>query len=192
MITKSKVIGALVGVAALAAVSQANAYPMYFQNVTLEGTPLETTAGFTDPALTGDVGELFTIGFGIVNMGNPSPWWGTVTLDFTAGPGSTLSIADWSASYPSLPTTFSYSFSFAAYGLFDGTLTIDVVESNPDYDVPGPGGAVETRTFPFSITIDGYQEEEQYPTPSIPEPGMLALFGLALAGIGVARRRKSA
>lgn len=189
MITKSKFLGALVGVAALAAVSQANAYPMFFKNVTLNGTPLETTSGFTDPAMTGEIGDLFTINFGIANMGNPSPWWGTVTLDFTAGPGSTLGIADWSVSYPSLPTTASYAFSFAAYGLFDGSLTIDVVESSPDYDVPGPSGAVDTRTFPFSITIDGYQEE--YPTPSIPEPGMLALFGLALAGIGMVRRRKS-
>ncbi|NQV22680.1 MAG: PEP-CTERM sorting domain-containing protein, partial [Rhodospirillales bacterium] len=30
------------------------------------------------------------------------------------------------------------------------------------------------------------------PTPSIPEPGTLALFGLGLAGIGFARRRKVA
>jgi hypothetical protein len=182
----------LVGVAALAAVSQANAYPMFFQNVTLNGTPLETASGFTDPSLTGAVDELFTINFGIANMGNPSPWWGTVTLDFTAGPGSTLDIADWSMSYPSLPTSVSYSFSFDAYGLFDGTLTIDVVESNPDYDVPGPSGAVDTRTFAFSIEIDGYQDPGPGPTPSVAEPSTLALFGLALAGIGMIRRRKSA
>ena len=30
------------------------------------------------------------------------------------------------------------------------------------------------------------------PTPSIPEPGTLALFGLGLAGLGFARRKKAA
>jgi hypothetical protein len=193
MITKRSFLGALAGAAVMAAVSQANAYPMFFHSVTLNGTPLETAGGFTDPALTGNIGDLFTIGFGVINKGNPSPWWGTVTLEFAAGPGSTLAIADWSLAYPWLPTSGAYTFSFATAGIFDGAVTVDVAESIPDYDLPATGVDVDTRTFPFYIEILAPTVTvDPEPIPSIAEPSVLALFGLALAGIGAMRRRKSA
>ena len=83
----------------------------------------------------------------------------------------------------SLNDGFSYNWSYGAGG---GALAGDGIANGLD---PDPNqyewvsvGALET----FSIATD----TEEQPTP-MPEPGILALFGLGLAGLGMARRRKA-
>lgn len=49
----------------------------------------------------------------------------------------------------------------------------------------GPAGFTEGLDFPEGVQVNP-------PTPGVPEPGTMALLGLALSGFAVARRRRSA
>ena len=76
---------------------------------------------------------------------------------------------------------------FLAFSLFL-TEPEDVVSVPPTlrdgwYRDPIPRG----QTGPYTLSLTGVGVGK--PPPTVPEPGMLALFGLGLVGMGVARRR---
>ncbi len=66
-------------------------------------------------------------------------------------------------------------------------------ESSSGFGVAGGGGNIastQSTQAGCGATIT-YTYDAVVPPPAIPEPGTLALVGLALAGIGAARRRKA-
>lgn len=63
----------------------------------------------------------------------------------------------------------------------------DVVSDPPTLDNGWFRDPVPFQTGPYTMSLTGVSTA--VPPPSIPEPGMLALFGLGLVGMGVARRR---
>lgn len=76
----------------------------------------------------------------------------------------------------------------------DWFYTEDLVIGNGDWQFfTGPNCCIDTMGAPVSVTLTGITSVPEGTGPSaVPEPGTLAIIGMGLAGLGFARRRKTA
>ena len=75
---------------------------------------------------------------------------------------------------------------FLAFNLFE-TNPDNVAVAPPNLDDGWFRDPIPFQTGPYTLSLTGVSTA--VPPPSIPEPGMLALFGLGLVGMGFVRRR---
>jgi hypothetical protein len=153
---------------------------VFFSPVSINGTSLETAAGFTDPTITVNIGD--TVTFRSLITGATGD---TFSLNFNPGAGSTLAIPNFNVVATPTPFDAKYTLIFATAGLFDGSVFANLSASSPDYRVPSNLSQVESRTFAFALQV------QAAPSGSVPTPGSLPLIGAALAALGWARRRKT-
>ncbi len=75
----------------------------------------------------------------------------------------------------------------------DWFFTEDLVIGNGDWRFfTGTACRVDTMGGPVDITLTGITSVGEGTGPSaVPEPGMLAIFGLGLVGLGYTRRRRT-
>ena len=163
------------------AASSVSASHIFFSPVSINGTSLETAAGFTDPTLNLNIGDSVTFRSRITGSAGD-----LFSLIFNPGAGSTLTIPNFNVTAAPTPFDAEYTLTFATAGLFDGTVFADLNASSPDYVIPGSGGQVDSRTFAFALQV------QAAPSASVPAPGALALVGTALGILGLSRRRKKA
>ncbi len=117
-----------------------------------------------------------------------------IALAFTTGAAQSYTPGQ-SRSFGPLTDSGTFSYDLAAIlASLTGTGTFDInCESLSGVNVVGGGGNIvsaQTTTAGCGARVT-YTFDQATPPPAIPEPGTLALVGLALAGIGAARRRKA-
>jgi len=165
----------------------AQAAHVFFQNVKINGIELETNSGFTDPTFNINIGE--TLEFAIEVYGAAD----TLRTSFTKDGGTLDAPLGQDFSYgggatSSSPSLFFFQRSFSTVGTFDGTFNVNLVNSFPDYTVPGSSAQVDGRQFAFTANVSNLQAQP------IPEPasvlGIMA-FG-ALSGGRLLKRKKQA
>lgn len=170
---------ALAAGALLFSAQAANAGHIFFSPVDINGTVLETNAGFTDPILSVVTGQTVTFHTTISGETN-----GGFNFSFFPDAGSTLVIPDFVGDNPTDPTEINYSLTFLTPGFFDGSVRADIPPSSPDYMIPA-GGMDDSRNFPFRLQVTPAVEN------TVPEPVSLALVGLGALGLVFTRRKAS-
>ena len=161
------------------AASSVSASHIFFSPVSINGTSLETVAGFTDPTITVNTGD--SVRFRSRITGEAGDLFSFI---FSPAAGSTLSIPNFSVIATPTPFDAEYTVTFATAGIFDGTVFANLDASSPDYVVPSSGSQTDSREFAFALQV------QAAPSASVPAPGSLALIGAALGALGLTRRRK--
>lgn len=93
---------------------------------------------------------------------------------------------DWVASLSGFDGTYSTTMTDLGANGVSPWGTIGAVDSSARWIWAGDANTVNVAYFSASITA-----VPQAATTSVPEPGTIALFGLGLAGLGFARRKKA-
>ena len=196
MLFKSKLMGAAIGLAALAFSAQADA-SLLGDTMYINGNPYVIGSGpvtFQDGWMPYGTDDNLTL--------NAGSSWISVSLyapdsifywNYTNGDDFTLSLTDlgWG-----VPGSYLDGIAFIASGdaLSAGISASLMSGSAIDIMIPGNFTCGTSDCGSIYIEISAYIPEPVYaPAPSyVPEPATLGLFGLSLAGIGFLRRRKSA
>ncbi|HEY9872041.1 MAG TPA: hypothetical protein V6D12_01320 [Candidatus Obscuribacterales bacterium] len=172
----------------LAAVTPAQAGPVGFSNPRINGVLLETDAVGTTPLITSNDGS-FTFTMEVFNQNPSQSATDTFQGTFSApSPGSTLpQPGNFNLNYSgnasaNNPQLLSYNFNYNSPGQYNGTLTGNFVNSNPDFDsvaqINGRGdGVLDTEAPTFGFTLST-------PVPFEPSPTLgLLILGAAWGGV---------
>lgn len=197
MLFKSKLMGAAIGLAALAISAQADA-SLLGDTMYINGNPYVIGSGpvtFQDGWMPFGTDDNLTIDAGAA--------WISVSLyapdsifywNYTNGDDFTISLTDlgWG-----VPGSYLDGISWTAYGnaLPAGIGASLASGSAIDITIPGDFLCSTTNCGSIYIEVSAFVPEQTYTPPAptyVPEPATLGLFGLSLAGIGLLRRRKSA
>jgi hypothetical protein len=82
---------------------------------------------------------------------------------------------------PPITLLVTFNISGASFQGTPATLTVDLLNSSPDFILPsGPGAGQLVNSFTYSFNV----------AEPVPEPATLALFGAGLAGLWIKRRRE--
>jgi hypothetical protein len=197
-LTRSALFGGLTGIAMLAAGS-ALAAPISFS-----GSAFQTSDGqafsfsFSDMDLSDGPGTLTISGSGDYNAANE--WFSLISMD-----GNTIAqnfhptITGFNGNNDvDFSATFAISSGMMATMTADGEMTIiidlaaNISASQPDDPFVAMTLSYEPYIAPIQTVTAPPSNPPSHPTSHIAEPTTLALFGLGLAGIGFARRRRTA
>jgi hypothetical protein len=198
MLFKSKLMGAAVGLAALAISTQADA-SLLGDTMYINGNPYVIGSGpisFEDGWMPVGTDDYLTLDAGAswisVSLYAPDSifYW-----NYTYGDDFTLSLTglDWG-----IPGSYIDSISWIASGNAGpaGIAASLISGSAIDILIPADFDCTSTNCGSIYIDVSAYVPEPIYTPPPPPtyvaEPATLGLFGLSLAGIGFLRRRKSA
>jgi hypothetical protein len=162
-------------------VNHAAASHIFSTNITIDGTPVAAGGMFTDPTIMAMVGVPVTFSFDVFGDAD------TFNVTFAnVGPSTLPTPASFSVAYAGgatqmSPLTISFTRTFLAAGVFDGTLTPDFPSSFPDYIYPN-GVPASEPVIPFAIQVSQAN--------GVPEPGTLTLMGLGAIGLACSRLRR--
>lgn len=211
MITKTikKLAAVCISTAVIGVLGTANAAPIFYTNM----ATFQTDAANASIILNMDnldshpTGALPSSANGINISTNNNGAVGSASF------GSGGNAVEFSTASGGTSITFAFAMPIHAFGIdvFDlatvGTTTFTVALSNGgsmNYifpDTPSGNqrffGAIDTMAAFTSVTLTNsdqgdFVELDNVKYGKIPEPGTLALFGLGLIGLGIARRRKAA
>ncbi len=186
----------------VAGVMPAQAQVVGFSNVRINDVALETTKGFNPIPIVGQgsTNGNFTVKVDVYNAPN-TPTVPPNQYDFTGNffrnTNSTVDKpVDFAISYDGRgtvtnPETLSYTFNINQAGVFIGSLTADIPNSNPNYDIPGtPRGTfgADTRGFPLTLVTGAGTAVPFKPSPTL---GLL-LLGATWGAVSQLKKQKSA
>lgn len=169
-----RVLLAAASVAVLSAFSvPAQASHIFVSNVGINGSPLDSISGPTNPIFNVTQGGSLTFTGDMQGSGE--------ALNVVISGISGLSQNSFSVLFGGGTASFSQAITFNTVGMFNGSVNYDFPSSFPDYMAPD-GQEFSERTLGFSVNVI---------SGAVPEPATWMFMLLGMGGIGYSMRRKN-